>query len=194
MDFTAISSAWAVPAPTQVASLTRGANNAVYRIDAGSVQYVLRIYRNHADAARLDVEYQILMALRNARLPFAIPAPIATVDGQFYTYFSDAEHGPQIAALFPWAPGDHPRREDEAAAFAAAVALGQLDMALSALSFSRNRLLAPLGDFMRRYPTLGDPTETLATLTSDSAAIDRIVDMYLRLNDELPALYATLPC
>jgi len=132
--------------------------------------------------------------MRQARLPFAIPAPIATVDSQFYTYFSDAEYGRQIAALFPCAPGDHPQRYDSAAAFAAAVALGQLDLALSVLSFPRNQLLAPLGDFTRRYPTLGNPTETLTTLTGDSVAIDRVVDMYCRLNDVLPALYATLPC
>src|SRR6185312_13973529 len=117
MDFTAIISAWPVPAPQRVSPLTRGANNSVYLIDTGNPRYVLRIYRNHADAARLDVEFQILIAMRQARLPFAIPAPIATVNSQFYTYFSDAEYGRQIAALFPCAPGDHPQRHDSAAAF-----------------------------------------------------------------------------
>lgn len=194
MDFTAIISTWPIPTPNQVSQLTRGANNSVYLVDAGDSRYVLRIYRNHADAARLDVEYQILIALQRARLPFAIPAPVATVDGLFYTYVSDADYGRQIAALFPWEPGGHPQRQDIAAAFAAAVALGRLDMALGALSFSRDQALAPLGDFTRRYPTLGNPAETLATLTRDTGAIDRIVDTYRRLNDELPALYATLPC
>lgn len=194
MDFTALTSAWPIPVPQRVSLLTRGANNAVYQVDTDSSHYVLRIYRNHADATRLNAEYQILFTLQHVGLPFAIPAPIATVDGRFYTHLSDAEYGHQIAALFPWLSGDHPQWQDIAAAFAAAVALGQLDLALGALSLPRNQLLAPLGDFARRYPSLGNPDETLATLTDDSAAIDRIIGMYWRLNDELPALYATLPC
>jgi homoserine kinase type II len=194
MDFTTLTSAWPALAPQRLTPLTHGANNAVYLIDADSGRYVLRIYRNHADAARLDAEYQILFALRDAALPFAIPAPIATIDGQYHTQLSDAEHSGQIAALFPWLPGDHPDRQDTAAAFGAAVALGQLDLALAALSLPRDQLPAPLGDFARRYPALADPVATLATLTSDTAAIDRIADLYHRLSTELPALYATLPC
>ena len=194
IDFTALIGAWPIPTPQRVTPLTRGANNAVYRLDAGGLHYVLHIYRNHADATRLDAEYQILFALQHARLPFVIPAPIAAVDGQFYTHLSDAEHGRQIAALFPWASGDHPQRQDTAAAFAAAVALGQLDIALATLTSTGSQLLAPLGDFARRHPSLDDPGETLTTLISDSVAIDRIVGVFRRLSDELPALYATLPC
>jgi homoserine kinase type II len=174
--------------------LTHGANNAVYLVDADSGRYVLRIYRNHGDIARLDAEFSILRALQSPRLPFAISAPIATVDGRYHIEMSDAEYSSQIAALFPWLPGDHPDRQDTAAAFGAAVALGQLDQALAALSFPRDQLPAPLGDFVRRYSALADPIATLATLTSDSAAIDRITGLYHQLSAELPALYATLPC
>ena len=194
MDFTVLVSAWPTLTPQRLTPLTHGANNAVYLVDADSSRYVLRIYRNHADAARLDAEYQSLFALQNAGLPFAIPAPVATIDGQYHIKISDAEYGRQIAALFPWLPGDHPQRQDTAAAFGAAIALGQLDQALAALSFPRDQLPAPLGDFVRRYPTLADPPATLATLTSDTAAIDRIASLYHHLNAELPALYATLPC
>lgn len=193
MDFTVLVSAWPTLTPQRLTPLTHGANNAVYLVDADSGRYVLRIYRNHADAARLDAEYQILFALQNAGLPFAIPAPIATIDGQYHIKISDAEYGRQIAALFPWLPGDHPQRQDTAAAFGAAIALGQLDQALAALSFPRDQP-APLGDFARRYPALADPIATLATLTSDIAAIDRIAGLYHHLSAELPALYATLPC
>ena len=77
MDFDALASAWPALAPQRLTPLTRGANNAAYLVDADSGRYVLRIYRNHADSARLDAEYQILFALQSAGLPFAIPAPIA---------------------------------------------------------------------------------------------------------------------
>jgi len=99
-----------------------------------------------------------------------------------------------LAALFPWLPGDHPDRQDTAAAFGAAVALGQLDQALAALSLPRDQVPVPLGDFMRRYPTLADLPRMLATLTSDAAAIDRIANLYHQLSEKLPALYASLPC
>jgi homoserine kinase type II len=194
MDMLKLTREWPVIVPQRMTPLTRGANNAVYLVDADSGRYVLRVYRNHADTARLDAEFQILLALQSAGLPFAIPAPTATADGQYHIEIADAERSDQIAALFPWLPGDHPQRQDTAAAFGAAVALGQLDQALAALSLPRDQMLAPLGDFVRRYPILADPTETLATLTSDAAAIDRIANLYHHLNAELPALYTTLPC
>lgn len=196
MDVAALIGVWPAltPAPQRITPLTQGANNTVYLIDADSGRYVLRIYRNHADIARLDAEYQILFALQRAGLPFTIPAPIAAADGQYYVQIADAEQSGQIAALFPWLPGAHPDREDTAAAFGAAVALGQLDQALAALSFPRDQLPAPLGDFAQRYPALADPIATLATLTSDAVAIGRIANVYQQLNEELPALYAALPC
>src|SRR6185312_1568685 len=126
MDVATLASAWPTLTPQRMTPLTRGANNAVYLVDADSGRYVLRIYRNHTDSARLDAEYQILFALQSAGLSFAIPAPISTADGQYHTQLSDAEHSGQIAALFPWLPGGHPDRQDTAAAFGAAVALGQL--------------------------------------------------------------------
>jgi homoserine kinase type II len=196
MDVATLIGVW--PALTltlqRVTPLTHRANNAVYLVDADSGRYVLRVYHNHTDVARLDAEFMILLALQHAGLPFAIPAPIATSGGRYYTRFTDAEQRGHMAALFPWLPGDHPDRQDIAAAFGAAVALGQLDQALAALSFPRDQMAAPLGDFARRYPALADPIATLATLTSDTAAIDRIAGLYHHLNAELPALYATLPC
>jgi len=194
MDFDALASAWPALAPRRLTPLTRGANNAAYLVDADSGRYVLRIYRNHADSARLDAEYQILFALQSAGLPFAVPAPIFTADGQCHTYHTDADNKSHLAALFPWLPGDHPDRQDTAAAFGAAVALGQLDQALAALSLPRDQVPVPLGDFMRRYPTLADLPRMLATLTSDAAAIDRIANLYHQLSEKLPALYASLPC
>lgn len=196
MDFTVLASAWPALAPTpqRITPLTQGANNTVYLIDVDSGRYVLRIYRNHTDTARLDAEYQILLALQRAGLPFTIPAPIATADGQYHIEISEAEQSGQLATLFPWLPGAHPDRQDTAAAFGAAVALGQLDQALAALSLPRDQLPPPLGDFARRYPALADPIATLATLTNDATAIDRIASLYHQLNDELPALYANLPC
>ena len=194
MDFDALASAWPALAPQRLTPLTRGANNAAYLVDADSGRYVLRIYYNHADSARLDAEYQILFALQSAGLPFAIPAPIFTADGRYHTYLTDSDNKGRLAALFPWLPGDHPDRQDTAAAFGAAVALGQLDQALAALSWQRDQVPAPLGDFVRRYPTLSDLPRMLATLTSDAAAIDRIADMYHQLSEKLPALYASLPC
>ncbi len=194
MDVAALVGAWPALAPQRMTLLTRGANNVVYLVDADSGRYVLRIYRNHADATRLDAEFQILLALQNMGLPFAIPAPIATAAGHYHIEISDAEQRSQMATLFPWLLGGHPDRQDTAAAFGAAVALGQLDQALAALTLPRDRMPAPLGDLTRRYPALADPITTLATLTSDAAAIERIADLYHGLNAELPMLYATLPC
>lgn len=194
MDMGAITSAWPALAMTRLKPLTTGANNTVYLVDGSADQYVLRIYRNHADIPRLSVEHGILRALQQAKLPFAVPVPIATTDGQYCLQISDTEHGNALAALFPFLPGSQPNRHDTTAAHAAGEALGMLHLALARVTLPGAPMLAPLGDFSRRFPTLGDPVATLATLNTDGESAHRILALYQQLNERLPALYASLPC
>jgi len=63
MDMTPIMRAWPAVAPRIAEQLTAGANNTVYLVDGNAGRYVLRVYRNHADSARLASEYKILRAL-----------------------------------------------------------------------------------------------------------------------------------
>ncbi len=194
MDLGAITGAWPALAVTQLKPLTTGANNTVYLVDGSADQYVLRIYRNHADIPRLDVEHSILRALQQAKLPFAIPVPIAAADGHYCIQISDTERGNALAELFPFLPGSQPNRHDTTAAHAAGEALGMLHLALEGVTLPGAPMLAPLGDFSRRFPTLGDPAATLATLNADGESVRRILALYQQLNERLPALYASLPC
>ena len=193
-DTAAVTLAWPHLTPYRTRPLTRGANNTAYLIDGNAGRFVLRMYRNHADVARLSAEFEILRALQQAPLPFAIPAPIATVDGQLYIEYSDAQHGDRLAALFPLLPGKLPNRHDAVLAHAAGEALGQLQQALANVPLPSEGMIAPLGAFRRRYPALPNLDHILGSLHIDTASAWRILTLHEQLSADLPALYAALPC
>lgn len=194
MDTAALMRAWPELIAPRLTPLTTGANNIVYLVDGSAGQYVLRLYRNHADIARLAAEQAILRALQHTKLPFAVPAPIAAIDGQYWVQISDNTLGNALATLSPFLPGSPPDRHDLSAAHAAGETLGALHRALAGMTFPGATMLAPLGDFSRRYPELGDPATVLAAVDADEESIQRILALYRHLNDELPSLYESLTC
>ena len=77
-----LSSTWDLQGPFSVRLLAEGStNNSVYLVEtsAGS-RYVVRLYRNHIDSARLNFEHAVLTALNSQGLSFALPLPIPTRD------------------------------------------------------------------------------------------------------------------
>src|SRR5690242_16714081 len=67
-------SVWGLNMLWRVEVLGHGTNNQMMSIETPAGRYALRLYGNHADAGRVEVELQILAALEAQHLPFAVPS------------------------------------------------------------------------------------------------------------------------
>ncbi len=70
MDLTLLQRAWGIGGPWRAEPLTRGTNNLVQRVGTPTGVYVLRIYSNTTDAARLRFERDVLAQLTETRTSF----------------------------------------------------------------------------------------------------------------------------
>src|SRR5262249_46526492 len=125
VDLNVIQSRWGISGPWDPKPLTFGTNNIVLRLGTPTGVYVLRIYSNTSDMARLRFERDVLTQLAEARLPFALPVPLATLDG-VYAIETESERGAVLATLTPYIPGQPPDRDNLDQATAAGEALGHL--------------------------------------------------------------------
>jgi Ser/Thr protein kinase RdoA (MazF antagonist) len=126
--------------------MTAGANNLVLRVDdgAGGSTHILRVYRNHADIARVRHEVALLTALGERPLPFALPAILTTRAGTPFHLVEvggeeEGARAPAPAVLWTYLPGSHPDPADATLAEAAGEALALLDMALAPCSAAEER-------------------------------------------------------
>jgi homoserine kinase type II len=187
--------AWGVPASARLTPLAQGTNNRLWRVEAVDAAYVLRVYSNHADEARVRFEQEILSGLAAVGLPFAVPAPIPTRDGALYVRLT-ADADDQLAVLAPLLPGEHPRRDDLPQAEAAGEALGALDRALAGLPLPDLNLAASwrsYGDLEHCHPLVPDPLGAIQTLPVAEEVRARLVSGYQALMARVPATYASLP-
>jgi len=192
--------AWAIPGPWCLTPLAGGTNNRVYHVvtPVPSDAYVLRVYENHTDAARLRYESAILAALVDQHLPFAVPAPILTRSGELFARLPDAAGREALATLTPFFPGDHPNPGDPARTEAAGHALATLDVALARVTLPAEIAATappPMGQLRRRLGLApdGDPLAPLAALGIPNADRARLAALLHDVEREMPALYAALP-
>jgi hypothetical protein len=54
MDLTFLDSVWSLAAPWRATVLGQGTNSQVVRVETAAGRYVLRLYRNHAEAGRVE--------------------------------------------------------------------------------------------------------------------------------------------
>lgn len=191
----AIRQGWGLPDPLRLTPLAHGTNNLVRRVETPLCAYVLRVYGNHADPARLRFEHAVLAQLQAAGLPFAVPAPIPTAAGELFLRVMDAR-GEELATLTALIPGEHPRRDDLAQAEAGGEAIGRLDAALA-------RITPPdrgagvnwrsHGDLEHCHPLVPDPSAAFAELPLPDEARRALLARYGWLVERIPSLYATLP-
>src|SRR5215469_7628433 len=85
-----LSSIWDLQGPFSIRLLAEGStNNFVYLLETSTGdRYVVRLYRNHIDSARLNFEHSVLTALQRQDLSFAVPLPIPTRTGELYGWVS----------------------------------------------------------------------------------------------------------
>lgn len=191
--------AWAIPSPWHLTPLAGGTNNRIYRVvtpEQGT--YILRVYENHMDAARLRYESAILAALPDQHLPFAVPAPILTRSGELFARLPDAAGRAALATLTRYFPGSSPDPGDPARTEAAGRALATLDVALARVTLPAEIAAAapsPMGHLRRRLGLAldADPLAPLAALGIPDADRARLAALLHDVEREMPALYAALP-
>ncbi|HEV8190963.1 MAG TPA: phosphotransferase [Ktedonobacterales bacterium] len=195
MDLTFLDSVWGLTAPWRVEALGQGTNNRVMRIETTAGRYVLRLYGNHADEGRVEVELQILATLATQHLSFAVPSPVPTRQGARYAGISTTD-GEVLAVLTTWIAGDHPHGDDLVQAEAAGEALGRLDQALADVHLNEPeavRTWRSYGDLAHCHPLVPEPPEAIATLPVPDVLRQRLLGRYTWLTDRIPALYMGLP-
>lgn len=176
---------WAIT-PIAIDRAPHGFNNHSYFVDAREGKFVLRVYRNTADVGRVHAEHELLGALALQELPFAIPTPWPTRDGETVAVL-EAPDGPRLATLFTRIPGA-PADMTPAHARLAGRALAQVDLALGRLD-RPVRAPATIRDV---HPLVDDPIEALDDLDlGERHAIAR--GLLERVDETHAALSAGLP-
>jgi Ser/Thr protein kinase RdoA (MazF antagonist) len=115
---------WGIPPDAEQRRPERGTNNTTLLISHNDARWVLRISQN-LTGAQVAAEHRLLGTLRQAGLPFAVPEPVAALDGRTVI---ETESGP--ATLCRWLPGVRPDLTDLAMLTRFGTALGQLSVAL----------------------------------------------------------------
>jgi homoserine kinase type II len=193
VDLALLQRDWGIEGPWRAEPLTRGTNNLVLHVETPTGSYVLRVYRNTTDAARLRFERAVLAQLTATRLPFALPTPIPTLDGAFF-FAVKTEHGQSLATLTPYIPGQPPDRDNLDQATAAGEALGRLTLAMAQLDTPAEGISwRSSGDLARCHPLVRDPPAAFAELPLSEDKRQRLISGYAWLNERILDLYATLP-
>jgi len=188
----ALVAAWPLARPLRVRPVASGTNNRTVRIESPGGAYLLRVYRNTRDPARVRYEHAVLLALQKSGLSFRVPAPLPSGAGAGPTLV-EAPDG-ALAALFPELPGAAPDRADPAHLTACGAALAELHAALHRLDVPPPPPgAATYGDLDRIHPLVPDPWRLPETLPLDGAGRERLTALLDALRRDVPGLYATLP-
>jgi homoserine kinase type II len=193
VDLVLLQRAWGIAGPWRAEPLTRGTNNLVQRVETPTGSYVLRVYSNTTDAARLRFERDVLAQLTEAWLPFALPTPLPTLDG---AYFLDVEteQGHALATLTAYIPGQPPDRDNLDQGTAAGEALGRLTDAMARLAIPAEGVSwRSSGDLARCHPLVPNPPAAFADLPLPDETRQRLISSYTWLIERIPDLYDTLP-
>ena len=143
---------WGLPAARSARRATSGTNNTVWLLEAGADRYVLRIYQN-SRPSQVEAEHRLLIALDEVGLPFRVPVPIRTPDGDTAI---ETSAGP--AALFRYLPGVEATRTDARHLALVGQALGELDAALAQLpaALAPTDWRRPLAEIHPAVPDIDD--------------------------------------
>ena len=122
---------WGLPADAEVTPAdVQGVNNHTFVVRRRHWRYVLRV-TGFLTTAEVRAEHRILGHLRDGDLPFRVPEPVATTDGQTV---AETTAGP--ATLCWWLPGVRPGIEGGMAFERLGRAVGVADAALARVPMS----------------------------------------------------------
>jgi homoserine kinase type II len=184
---------WSLPEPWSFDLASAGVNNTSLFVGTPAGRYILRLYAQ-GDPASVRYEHGLLAALTLTDLPFVVPLPVPTRDGQTFTRVALGE-SEVLASLTPVLPGTHPDPNNLRHVRVAGVALARLGQALASIVPPAGRAqYHPFGDLRRFHPLLDDPTEAIAVIPGlGEPDKRRLMEMVAVVEDIAPSLYAQLP-
>jgi homoserine kinase type II len=94
---------WGIPGAAEASRTSRGSNNTTFTIRHNGRRWVLRISQS-LSAPQVAAEHRLLERLRHAGLPFAVPEPVAALDGR--TVVETGEGPATVCRWLPGAPAD----------------------------------------------------------------------------------------
>ncbi|MFC4777741.1 phosphotransferase [Paenibacillus sp. GCM10023252] len=170
-----------------------GMNNTTRILMSGGERFVLRIYNNHADAAVVKLEHELLHQLAaQGSIGLAVPEPVVNSRGETVT------RGPQgkLASLCRYLPGERPIPANEAHILGLGEAAGKLTNALAAVTPDSEPIYLPYYEWEQTYAELTPVVlQALTESMPESAQVDELrlqIDLLLKERMELSARYESM--
>lgn len=184
---------WDLSQPISLRPVIHGVNNTNRIVETPTGRYVVRIYRHSApDAVRS--EHALLAALATQELPFAIPAPVPTRDGDTVVVVDGQNDGSQLLSLAPFLPGQPPAAGDLAQARAGGTALGHLTRALAAVPPWDSLSQVRFGDLAHLHQAVSNPAASIRAIPA--TVLDqptRLLELLKRVQQPMLDCFARLP-
>jgi homoserine kinase type II len=153
-----------------------GANNTTRFVRVHEEQYVLRVYETHQDEKKVKYEHAILLALAEIPLPFSIPQPVRSLDGNTIVRTKDEK----IAGLFRYLDGVNPALDELAEIQSYGRTAGQLSVSLAHVQINQLPAYRPYYEIDSTHPSCSlqdvlsfckKPPREFSEQTSDLQAI-----------------------
>lgn len=128
-----------------------GMNNTTRFVEASGERYVLRVYETHRDAEKVLYEHAVLTGLAESDLPFKIPLPVRSSEGQTVVRTSDGK----LAALFRYIEGRTPSLSERAALRSFGGCIARLSTAMADLKIDLAPAYRPYYDIEHTHPRCG---------------------------------------
>lgn len=125
-----------------------GMNNTTRFVMVQGQRYVLRIYETHRDASKVKYEHSILLALQEVSLPFRIPKPVRSPEGDTILRLEDGK----LAALFHFMEGVNPTFEELPQLYSFGRTTSQLTCALEKLTLDLAPAYRPYYEIENTHP------------------------------------------
>jgi homoserine kinase type II len=198
IDLTQLWQAWPIAGPWSLLPLSGGTNNLVWRAEAADGErYVLHLFPDLTQFPRMSYEAALLRDLSNIDLPFRLPLPIKTHNGEDIAFLEHKAETLAFAILSPFLPGERPDRNDPALAQSGGTAMAVLDNALVALP----KIVTPagfeptlsFGDLVLGHAAVSDPFVAVKRLPIEHDKARQIQRILASVSQEVTDLYTRLP-
>lgn len=180
--------AWRLPRPRRFRLAAGGYQNATLLVSCAAGEFVLRVYTNVDDPSHQRFEHELLRHLATAELPFAVPRPLPSEDGDTLRVV-----GGRLAALFARIPGELAGPEDTSVRRTGAIALAELDDALARIERFDAAVPSFTGDLAAMHPLVDDLASAAADSGLDLLTADRLAVSLEEVRALSQPLYASLP-
>jgi homoserine kinase type II len=194
MDLAGLGRLWPGFGAWQVRKEEHAANNWVRVVDTAAGSFVLRFSQHQQNAGRVRYEHEVVRQLQGAGLPFRVPAPVLTAEGETFARV-EVEGHEVLVSLWPLVAGNHPDMGNLAHPRAAGRALAELGEALVEVKVEAADAVAPPahGELQRFHPSVPDPLAAVEQLPVDEESRAGIERLFREMAEVAPQVYAALP-